>query len=510
MKLHCSAANPKTVKADMTAVFVPSDEALFAKHKAALCAMFPAASAALASGDFTGKANTSVMVYTDAKAPTPRLLIVGLGEMAKLDLEVVRRAAANAAKAASSKKLAHVAVVVPEISSLATEQLAEALTEGIMLAAYKFVKYYSGNDKNDKNNKSNDAPKGNTVTTLTLVAAEKTNKTTLASLKSGAEYARLVSQAVIVARNLANAPNNEIYPESLAAEAQTLAKSSGFKLTVLDKKKIAALKMHGLLGVNQGSTRPPVFLVMEYMNGATNAKPIVLVGKGVTFDTGGISIKPSAGMAEMKADMHGAATVIATMYAVAKLGLRLNLIGLVPSTDNMPSGSAIVPGDIITYSNGTSVEVDNTDAEGRLILADALLYAQRYKPQAVIDLATLTGACVVALGHVASGLMGTDDALKARLRSSADYTHEYVCELPLYAEYDELIKSDVADIKNVGGRWAGAITAAMFLKRFVGDMPWAHLDIAGTAMLSSDAPYAPKGGSGVGVRLLCDALRKWE
>jgi leucyl aminopeptidase len=503
MNIHCSAASPKAVKADMIAVFVPSDEALFAKHKTALGTAFPAASAALASGDFTGKPNTSVMVYADAKAPAPRILVVGLGEMAKLDLEALRRAAAHAAKAASGKKLAHLAVVVPEISSIAAEQLGEALTEGVMLAAYRFVKYFSSKDK------KNDPPKGNTVTTLTLAAAEKTDKTTLAKLKSGAEYAQLVSQAVLVARNLANAPNNEIYPESLAAEAQTLARSAGFKLTVLDKKKIAALKMNGLLGVNQGSARPPAFLVMEHMNGAKNAKPIVLVGKGVTFDTGGISIKPSAGMAEMKADMHGAATVIATMYAVATLGLKLNVIGLVPSTDNMPSGSAIVPGDIITYSNGTSVEVDNTDAEGRLILADALIYAQRYKPQAVIDLATLTGACVVALGHVASGLMGTDDALKARLRSSGDYTHEYVCELPLYAEYDELIKSDVADIKNVGGRWAGAITAAMFLKRFVGDMPWAHLDIAGTAMLSSDAPYAPKGGSGVGVRLLCDALRKW-
>lgn len=236
----------------------------------------------------------------------------------------------------------------------------------------------------------------------------------------------------------------------------------------------------------------------------------MLVGKGVTFDTGGISIKPSAGMAEMKMDMHGAATVISTITTIARLGLSVNVVALVPATENMPSGSAVVPGDVIVYTNGVSVEIDNTDAEGRLILADALLYAQKYKPQACIDLATLTGACVVALGTVTTGMMGTDAPLKSRLKLAGDYTHEYVCELPLYEEYEELIKGDITDIKNAGGRYAGAITAALFLKRFVGDMPWVHLDIAGTAMLSSDTPYTPKGASGVGVRLLTDMLRKWK
>jgi leucyl aminopeptidase len=214
-------------------------------------------------------------------------------------------------------------------------------------------------------------------------------------------------------------------------------------------------------------------------------------------------------MGDMKMDMHGAATVIGTMFAVAKLRLPINVVGLVPATENMPSGSAYRPGDIVTFMNGKTAEIDNTDAEGRLILADALTYAERYKPQAVVDIATLTGACVIALGHVASGLMGNDRALLDRIKTAADATSEYVCELPLYEEYLEQIKSDVADVKNTGGRPAGAITAALFLKHFIGNYPWAHLDIAGTGMAPKEGAYSPKGATGVGVRLFVEMLRRW-
>jgi leucyl aminopeptidase len=496
MKLAFSHDKLSTQKSDALVVFVPSDEKHFANTEKSVTAEFPEAKACFDAGDFKGKKDTSATVYLGGKAKSSRLLMVGLGEADKISLEGLRRAASVAAKSLSSKKLTSLAALIPSGIAIDAEGTGEALMEGFILAGYKLTRYFSDKER-----------KGNTLESITLCSE---NKKVLAEVKKGAEYAVNVSSGTLLARELAQTPDNDMYPEKLAEAARKAGKEAGFDVTILDKKKIESLKMHGLLGVNQGSKRPPVFIVMEYNGGGKNDKPIVLVGKGVTFDTGGISIKPSAGMAEMKADMHGAASVISTMYAVAKLGLKVNLVGLVPSTENMPSGTAIVPGDVIVYTNGVSVEVDNTDAEGRLILADALLYAQKYKPQACIDLATLTGACVVALGMVTSGLMGTDAKLKQRLKESGDYTHEYVCELPLYEEYEELIKGDITDIKNAGGRYAGAITAALFLKRFVGEMPWAHLDIAGPAMPASESAYIPKGGSGVGVRLLTDMLRKWK
>jgi leucyl aminopeptidase len=277
---------------------------------------------------------------------------------------------------------------------------------------------------------------------------------------------------------------------------------------VLGKDKIKKNDMQGLLAVNAGSDKPPVFIVMEYNGtGDKESKPTVLVGKGVTFDSGGISLKPGAGMALMRIDMHGSASVIGTMYAVAKAKLPVHLVALVPSTENMPSGTAYLPGDVITYSNGITVEVDNTDAEGRLILADGLIYAEKhYDPAAIIDVATLTGACVIALGSVASGLMSNDDELVQSLKESGDRTHEYVWQLPLYEEYKEQLKSDLADLKNVGGREAGTITAGLFLQNFVKNSRWAHVDIAGTGMASRAGDYTPKNGTGVGVRLFFDML----
>lgn len=489
------------VQADLIALLVPGDETAFRKFTQDCTKEFPEAKSLLQSGDFKGKKESTALIYTNGSAAAPRLLLIGIGKQSDVKPETLRRCGAVLAKTATGKKLSSVALRVPAFTKMPATEVIESLTEGVMLTAYKFDKYFS-----DK-----DAKKNNTVSSLTFCLEDKKS---LHEAKSAAHYAGIVAEAVITARNLANAPNNEVYPEVLAARVRELAKHSGFKVTVFEKKKIEALKMHGLLAVNQGSSRPPVFLVMEHNGGAKSEKPIVLVGKGVTFDTGGISIKPAAGMSEMKADMHGAATVIGAMSAIARLGIKRNVIGLVPATENMPDGSAIVPGDIITYSNGLSVEVDNTDAEGRLILADALIYAQRYAPQAIIDLATLTGACVVALGHVTMGLMGNNPVLIKRLTTAANRTHEYVCELPLYDEYEDLIKSDVADIKNTGGRWAGAITAALFLQRFVkqpsNTPPWAHLDIAGPAILPSDTAYMPKGASGVGVRLLCDVVRHWK
>ena len=300
-------------------------------------------------------------------------------------------------------------------------------------------------------------------------------------------------------------------PEAMQ-RARAAGRTSGFSVTVFDEKKIASLNMGGLLGVASGSVKPPRFIVMEYSPRKKRATlpTIVLVGKGVTFDSGGISIKPSANMAEMKMDMSGAAAVIGAMQAASTLRLPVRLVGLVPATENLPGGNALKPGDILRHLNGKTSEIDNTDAEGRLILADALAYASRYRPDLVIDVATLTGAVVVALAHLATGMMGTSEPQMQQMRAAGDRTFERVWQLPLFEEYEKLIKSDVADVKNVGGRWGGAITAAMFLKHFIGEYPWIHLDIAGTAILEESGDYAPRGGSGVGVRLLVDFLRHWQ
>jgi leucyl aminopeptidase len=288
---------------------------------------------------------------------------------------------------------------------------------------------------------------------------------------------------------------------------QETAYKHGFKATVFDQRKIESLKMGGILSVSKGSSHPPRFIILEHNPGKVKSGTVVLVGKGVTFDSGGISIKPAANMGEMKMDMSGAAAVIGTFQALANLQLPVHVVGLIPAVENMPSGTAMKPGDIVRHYGGKTSEVDNTDAEGRLILADALGYASHYKPDVVIDLATLTGACVVALGHLATGMMGNDQGEMDALKAAGETTYERVWQLPLFDEYEKMIKSDVADVKNTGGRWGGAITAGWFLKKFIGDYKWVHLDIAGTAILEENMDYAPKGGSGVGVRLLVEFLK---
>ncbi|MEN3039387.1 MAG: leucyl aminopeptidase [Candidatus Kryptonium sp.] len=285
---------------------------------------------------------------------------------------------------------------------------------------------------------------------------------------------------------------NTIYPETLAQSAINSGRKYGYKVKVLGKPEIEKLGMGGLLAVNSWSARPPRFIIMEYKGNPKSKEVYVIAGKGITFDSGGLSIKPAQGMEEMKMDMSGAAAVIATMEAVTRLKLPINLVGLVPATENMPGGSAYRPGDIIRTYSGKTIEVINTDAEGRIILADALGYAQRYKPTAIIDLATLTGACVVALGYFATGMFGNDEKLMEEIKKAGEKTYERVWQLPTWDEYDQLIKSDVADVKNSGGRWAGAITAAKFLQKFVGNYPWVHLDIAGTAMLEKNMTINPK------------------
>lgn len=497
MKVQVQQGSFDSIKADSVIVFCLQDKNSLSDTTTKISRKLPAIKALLTTSDFKGSKGSQALLYSGDKLKSTRLLLVGLGSKKDLTIEGIRRASSSALKKCSSLGCSTVAIVFPEDLDFQSEPLAQAIVEGAILGQYKFDKYITIKKVKKK------------VSSISI-CVKSADKTLAKHISAGAKVAQHICEGVYLTRDLANAPNNEVYPEELARRAQSAGEEVGIAVTVFNKKKIEALKMGGLLAVNQGSVRPPVFIVMEYKGGASDSPPIVLIGKGITFDSGGISLKQPGGMSDMKMDMHGSATVIGAIYSAAKLKLPVNIVTLVPSTENLPSGSAFVPGDIITFANGKTAEIDNTDAEGRLILADALHYAINYNPQAVIDFATLTGACVVALGGVTSGMMGTDDDLKRKIKKAADTTNEYVCELPLYDEYEDQIKSDVADIKNSGGRPAAAITAALFLKHFIGNYPWVHLDIAGTGVSSKEGPYSPKGGTGVGVRLIIEMLRNWN
>lgn len=494
MNITCEIIPAPKKKADVITVFCCSDTKMLKQAVKELGTEFPAAAAALNAGDFNAEKNTILLVHLPGHKLYRRLLCVGIGAHTEATPDTLRRAVSAATACAVSAKLTSMAVRQPACPASDPADIATVVVEGVMLSCYSYDKFIS-------------KKKPNTVAVLTILCQDRK---AAEAARRAARTAMHVCEGVLLTRDLANAPNNEITCQSLARKAVKIGRDAGFSVKVLDKKKIRDLKMAGLLAVNQGSKRPPVFIIMEYPGGRKNKKPIVLVGKGITFDSGGISLKAGAGMDAMKLDMHGAATVIGTMYAAAKAKLPVNLVGLIPATENLPSGSAFLPGDILTYANGVTVEIISTDAEGRLILADGLIYAERYRPKAIVDFATLTGACVVALGHEAAGLMGTDAALNGKLIAAGQRTSEKVWELPLFDEYDEYLKSDVADTKNGGGRGAGTVTAARFLKKFVPAVPWAHIDIAGVAMRDKADAYVPKGGSGFGVRLMCDLITHWN
>ena len=451
-------------------------------------------------GDFSGKEKENILLYSDGILKTEKILLFGLGESKGKGTNFFRKTGARYAKQSSKMKIGKLSVDLTEhiklCSELGVDELVAFISfiEGMILSQYKYDKYKKREEGESE---------------LKEVVLVFTKEIDLSKYNEVLNDVITICNSVYNARDYANSPGSELNPVQFSNEIKTLAKKNGIKVTVLKKKEIEDKKMGGLLAVGQGSAIPPRFVIMEYNIDKVEYDTIVLVGKGITFDSGGISLKPSQNMGEMRMDMSGAAAVVGAIEAISKLKLPLRIVGLLPLAENMPSGTAIKPGDIITIANGKTVEVDNTDAEGRLILADALFYATKYKPKLVIDLATLTGACVVALGHFAAGVMGTDKNNIEKLKISGDRTNERVWELPLFDDYDELIKSDVADVKNVGGRWGGAITAGMFLKKFVNDTPWIHIDIAGPAILEKETDYEPKGGSGYGVRLLVDFLKNW-
>lgn len=486
--------DPKKLSADAVAVFVPSDKKVFAEEAKRIQKLWKQTGAIFDAKDFTGAKDSVAVGYT-GNPKAPRVILVGLGPVSKINAEGLRRAGASAAAKGATISGGRISLLLPAIEGMEREWVATHLVEGALLANYRYDKLITLKDRKQK--------------TLKKLSVLTDTKESVQSVRKAVQEGEGMAGATLLARDLANAPSNELYPEALAERSRELSEL-GVNVTVLEKEEIEEIGMGGLLAVNQGSTNPPRFIIMEWNGGAEGEKPIVLVGKGITFDSGGISLKPGAGMSDMKMDMGGAAAVVGAMYGIAKLGLNRNVVALVPSTENMPSGSAYKPGDVITFLNGKTAEIDNTDAEGRLVLADGLTYADRYKPAAVIDLATLTGACMIALGHYSAGLMGNNDDLKNRIRKAADHTYERVTELPLWEEYEEQIKSDVADVKNTGGRPAGAITAGLFLQHFIGDYPWAHIDIAGVGINPKPYGYTPRGGTGFGARLMVELVRGWE
>ena len=445
----------------------------------------------MSEGGFTGKLNRTLLVHTLGRTAPDRLLLVGLGRRKELTGDRMRQAAGTALTALRTAGMKSFSSLLHQAGG-GSDAWLRAEVEGLVLGGYSFNRYKT----------SGDLP--GPVEDVTLLCAAAA---TIPGAESAVREAGVLCEAVILARELVDQPCNIATPDYVAEKAEEAAAKYGFDCRVMERDEMERNGMEALLAVAKGSCQLPSFIILEYHGAGEKKRPTVLVGKGVTFDSGGISLKPREGMEKMKNDMAGGAAVLGTVTAAARLGLPVNLVGLIPCAENLPGGRAYKPGDMVRSMAGKTIEIVNTDAEGRLVLCDALHYAQRYRPAALIDLATLTGACVVALGNFASGVMGNDPRLVKALRQAGEASGERLWELPLWEEYGELMASDVADMKNAGGAHAGAISAGWFLRQFAGKAKWAHLDIAGTAWEEKARPYRPKGGTGVGVRLLIEYLR---
>jgi leucyl aminopeptidase len=470
--------------ADLLAVAVAKGGALDAGADVVDAALDGGLAAFLQETGFEGRLGETLAVPTGGRLRAKAAILVGIGDPATLTADGLRRAGAAVARKAS--KVSSVATTLTTAApSLDPAAATQALVEGLSLGAYQFLEYRPG------------------------ATPTKLRKATLvgvsgAGVKAAVARGVAVANAVMWARDMVNRPSKEKPPAAFAAEARKLLRGTGVRVQVFDVPQLREMKLGGVMGVGQGSMQTPRFLKLTYAPSGARGRPLAFVGKGVVFDSGGLSLKPGSGMETMKCDMSGAAAVVGAMSALSALGVKTKVYGYVPLVENMPSGSAIRPGDVLRIRNGKTVEVLNTDAEGRLILADALSLASEDSVAAVVDLATLTGACVVALGEKIAGLMGNDDGWIDQVRAAADRVGERVWPLPLPADYRTSIDSPIADIKNVGPREGGALTAGLFLQEFVDGVPWAHLDIAGPAFLGAEDGYMPKGGTGFGVRTLLE------
>jgi leucyl aminopeptidase len=487
MEFSIKNGNPEKQRTDCAIVGVFEGHKLSAAASSLDAASNKAISAVLKSGDMEGKLGASLTLHHLPNIEATRVMLVGLGKQAEFTEKQYHKAVRAAVKAMpagvanASNFLAEIAIKKVSMHSKVA-QLVEVVTD----ACYQV---------NAIKAKKADAP---TLKKMVICV----DKSDTNEAEAGVKHGLSIAAGVKLAKDLGNLPPNICTPTYLGDQAKKLAKEYGFKVEVLGQAEIEKLGMGSFLGVAQGSVQPPRLIVLQHLKGKKSQKPVALVGKGITFDTGGISLKPGGDMDEMKYDMCGAASVLGTFKAIGELGLAINAIGIIPTCENMPDANAIKPGDILTSMSGLTIEILNTDAEGRLILCDALTYAERFEPSAVVDIATLTGACVIALGHHPSGLFSNKDALAAELLAAGEMAHDRAWHMPLWDEFQSQLDSNFADMANIGGRAGGSITAACFLSRFAKKYDWAHLDIAGTAWKSGKE----KGGTGRPVPLLTTFL----
>ena len=442
--------------------------------------------------DIEGKAGKLSIIPSTGKKQFQRILIAGIGRKEDITKDTFRQISGRIAQKARELKLKEFSIIVPPTFVMDQISSSAQIVEGAKMGLYKFEKFKAEKEENSPD--------------LTIIVSKSNN--VLQSIKT----AEVVADGAIFTKSIANLPPNECTPSALADFAKTISKNK-MKCKIISKPELKKKGFGGITAVGQGSKNEPKLIILEHNKGSKNEKPIVLVGKAVTFDTGGISLKPGANMDEMKFDKCGGCTVLGIMKAVSELKLPINVIGIVPSVENMPGGESYRPGDIIKLYSGKTAEILNTDAEGRLILADALTYGEKhYSPKAIIDFATLTGACIIALGTNVAGMVSNDEKLSKKIFEASKNTTEQIWELPLNQEFMDMIKSDVADMKNMGiGRAAGTITAAAFLRNAIENTPWTHLDIAGVAwtqIATKEKSYNPKGATGFGVRLILDYLQK--
>lgn len=493
MKINLSPSSPSQLETDCLAALVldrGEKDKTDAFVSAADKVVQQAAAEIIASGDVTGKIFELTWLHKPAGLKARRMLLVGGGKAKKFSASELRKAAGAAVRASKSRNLRNLAFAAPD--GVPAEEAVRAIVEGALVGDFDPDTYKS--DRKDQ-----------TIESLTVIASGGQ-----AALQRELDEARIVGESQNFTRELVNEPSNRMTPTILAQRAQAMCKENGLKCEVFGGDKIQAMKMGAFWGVAQGSDEPPALIVMRYEPAGAPEKPVLgLVGKGITFDTGGISIKPADGMEKMKYDMAGGATMIGVMRAIALLKPKVKVIGVVCATENMPSGKAQKPGDIQTAMSGKTIEIINTDAEGRLVLADGLCYARQLGCTHLIDAATLTGAVVVALGYANAGIFASDDGFYDRFKNALDKSGEKMWRLPLGDEYLEAMRSQIADLQNTGGRWGGACTAAAFLKEFAEDTPWIHLDIAGTAWMEDAKPWIAKGPSGIAVRSLVELAREF-
>lgn len=484
MEIRFKDLGPERIKTDLLALPVREDALRDPAVRLLDRRLMARLAVRIKKNNFTGAEGTTLLYATGGRLPAAHLLLIGMGKEPEIEADSWRKAGARARKEATGAGAEEIAFFLP--LSKEPESQAAAVVEGALLASYQFNKYRSDG-------------KGNSVVRALTLFRPGLRKS--AAIDRSVRLAQAVASGVFVARDLVNEPPSVTTARYLGEQALRVCRGKGLSAEVWGKRKIEAMKLAGLLAVNRGSVEEPRFIVIHYKP-ARAKKKVALIGKGITFDSGGLSLKSSKSMETMKLDMAGGAAIIGAMSVLPALAPEVEVTGYIPTTDNLPSGSAQKPGDVIRYLNGKTIEVLNTDAEGRLILADALALAARAKPDCMVDLATLTGACMVALGAQVGGIFGNRQSLVDAVIRCGRTAGEKLWQLPLVKEYREEIRSSVADMKNVGGSHGGAITAALILQEFVGDMPWVHLDIAGPAYTEKDTPLCVKGGTGFGVRTL--------